>query len=226
MKLAIIGGGQLGCQLFDAAFGAQRLLIDTRDNCPAHFVAAELGYSQILTDAASCDVVALAVPPGICQSILDTICPVMSAGSIILNFPTKYLIPQSLREAFPALHLMESKLLGSAVGLSKGLDHLVLLSQAEETVVERVRQCLPGLKLAVGDYRLVPEINRFGMKVALTAAIQLENALRERGCDETLLRPAVGGLMAGSIISYAADTLGEFGLELVEELRREAGATR
>lgn len=220
MKLAIIGAGQLGYQLFNAAPAAERMLIDTRADCPAHFANAELGYSRNLKDAAKCDIVALAVPPAACQKILETICPVMKDGSVILNFPTKYLIPQELKDAFPAVNLMESKLLGSAVGLSRGLDHCVILSEADEPVVERIKLCLSGLKFAVGDYLMVPKINSFGMKAALAAAIKLEEDLRRQGYSEEMIKPAVGGLMAGSIISYAANTLGEFGLELVEELKQ------
>ena len=221
MKLAIIGAGQLGYQLFTAAPTAERLLIDTRETCPAYFSGAELGYSRNLKDAGMCDIVAMAVPPAACQSILETICPVMKEGSIVLNFPTKYLMPQDLKSAFPALHLLESKLLGSAVGLSKGLDHLVILSQADQAVVEQIKSCLSGLKFTVGDYTIVPKVNNFGMKAALAAAIQLEKDLRQQGYSEEVIKPAVGGLMPGSIISYAADTLGEFGRELVEELRKQ-----
>lgn len=219
MKLAIIGAGQLGYQLFSAAPTAQRLLIDTRETCPEYFSGAELGYSRNLKDAATCDIVALAVPPAACQSILETICPVMKEGSIVLNFPTKYLLPQDLKAAFPKVNLLESKLLGSAVGLSKGLDHLVILSETDNAVVEKIKTCLSGLKFTVGDYLIVPKVNNFGMKAALAAAIQLEKDLHQQGYGEEVIKPAVGGLMAGSIISYAAGTLGEFGLELVEELR-------
>lgn len=220
MKLAIIGAGQLGYQLFKAASTAERMVIDTREVCPSYFADAELGYSRNLKDASECGIVALAVPPAACQKILETICPIMKDGSVILNFPTKYLIPQEMKDAYQNLNLMESKLLGSAVGLDKGLDHCVILSKAEEPVVERIRQGLSGLKFTVGDYTLVPKVNSYGMKAALAAAIQLEKDLREQGCSEEIIKPAVGGLMAGSIISYAANTLGEFGLELVEELKQ------
>lgn len=221
MKLAIIGAGQLGYQIFNAA-AAERLLVDTRETCPACFAGAELGYSRELKDAGECDMVALAVPPAACQKILETICPVMRDGGLVLDFPTKYLIPQELKDTFHNLHLMESKLLGSAVGLAKGLDHRVILSEADQPVIERIKVCLPGLHFSVGDYRMVPEINRFGMKAALAAAIKLEDGLRRQGYSEEMIKPALGGLMAGSIISYAADTLGEFGLELVRELKKEA----
>lgn len=220
MKLAVIGAGQLGYQVYSAATNSERMLIDTHEVCPECFRNAELGYSRSILDAAKCEIVALAVPPSACQQILETICPLMKGGSIILNFPTKYLMPETLKSAFPKLNLMESKLLGSAVGLSKGLDHRIILSEADASVVEQIKACLPGMRFTVGDYLQVPKINMFGMKAALAAAIRLEKDLREQGYSEELIQPAVGGLMAGSIISYAANTLGEFGLDLVDELKQ------
>ena len=107
MKFAIIGGGQLGQQLFNAS-SCQRMIIDTRPQCPECFAKAELGYSNDLKDAAKCDVVARAVPPAACQSVMDAICPVLPAGTIVLDFPTKWQIPQEMRAAYPQLKLMES----------------------------------------------------------------------------------------------------------------------
>ena len=104
MKFAIIGGGQLGQQLFNAS-SCQRMIIDTRPQCPECFAKAELGYSNDLKDAAKCDVVALAVPPAACQSVMDAICPVLPAGTIVLDFPTKWQIPQEMRAAYPQLKL-------------------------------------------------------------------------------------------------------------------------
>ena len=223
MKLAIIGAGQLGYQLYRAAPTAQRLLIDTRPSCPEYFADAELGYTTNLKDAAQCDIVAMAVPPAACQGILETICPVLKAGTIVLNFPTKYLMPQELKDKFPAVKLLESKLLGSAVGLSRGLEHLVILDEAntDAQTAEQVKACLSGLKVTVGDYRIVPKVNSFAMKAALADAIRLEKDLRGQGYGDDVVKAVVGGLMPGSIISYVADTLGEFGRDLVEELRQE-----
>ena len=218
MKFAIIGGGQLGQQLFNAS-SCQRMIIDTRPQCPEYFAKAELGYSNDLKDAAKCDVVALAVPPAACQSVMDAICPVLPAGTIVLDFPTKWQIPQEMRAAYPQLKLMESKLLGSAVGLSKGLEALVLLSQADEETVQKVKDCLPGLNVAVGQWDKVPYLNSEASRAALVAAVELEKKLLGEGYEEEVVKSLIGGLMPGILVSYRNDTLGGFGKEIVKSLK-------
>ena len=218
MKFAIIGGGQLGQQLFNAS-SCQRMIIDTRPQCPECFAKAELGYSNDLKDAAKCDVVALAVPPAACQSVMDAICPVLPAGTIVLDFPTKWQIPQEMRAAYPQLKLMESKLLGSAVGLERGLEGLVVLSQTDPATEQLVKDCLPGLDFTVGAWDKVPYLNAEASRAALTAAVQLEKKLTAEGFPQEEIKTLMGGLMPGILISYRNDTLGGFGKEIVRSLK-------
>lgn len=218
MKLAIIGGGQLGCQLFNAS-SCERLIIDTKPECPECFAQAELGYSNDMKDAAKCDVVALAVPPTVCQSVMETICPILSAGTIVLNFPTKWIMPEELKAAYPQLKLLESKLLGSAVGLSKGLEAMVLLSETDAETEKKVQDCLPKLNVTVGDWAKVPYLNAEASRAALVAAVELEKKLLGEGYAEDVVKSLIGGLMPGIIISYRNDTLGGFGREIVNSLK-------
>lgn len=218
MKLAIIGGGQLGRQLFSAS-SCERLIIDTLPQCPEYFASAELGYSTDMKDAAKCDVVALAVPPAVCPKVMEQICPILSAGTIVLNFPTKWTMPEELKTAYPQLKLLESKLLGSAVGLSKGLEALILLSDTDADTEKKVQECLPKLNVAVGDWAKVPYLNAEASRAALVAAVELEKKLLGEGYAEEVVKSLVGGLMPGILVSYRNDTLGGFGREIVNSLK-------
>ena len=68
--LGLMGGGQLGRQLFKAS-RCQRMILGTKPQCPAGLEGAELGYSTDLSAAAGCDVVAVAIPPAACPQVLE-----------------------------------------------------------------------------------------------------------------------------------------------------------
>ena len=219
MKFALIGPGQLGREIFHAAAG-QRLLIG-EGPCADEALAqeAELGYSSHLWDAAECQVAAVTVPASACGEIFNALCPLMEPGSILLNFATNWDIPEALRERFPCLRLLEAKLLGSAPGMARGLESLVVLSGGEEAIADRVRTYLPGLRIIAGDGDKVRSVNVQATRAALSAAVALERALEEQGIPADLIGAAVGGLMPGVLLSYRAGTLGAFAQEIVSQLK-------
>ena len=218
MKLAIVGGGQLGRQLFKAS-RCQRMILGTKPQCPAGLEGAELGYSTDLSAAAGCDVVAVAIPPAACPQVLEELCAALPAGTVVLNFPTKWAMPKELYERYPGLKLLESKLLGSAVGLERGLEGLVVLSQTDPATEQLVKDCMPGLDFTVGAWDKVPYLNAEASRAVLTAAVQLEKKLAAEGFPQEEIKTLMGGLMPGILISYRNDSLGGFGKEFVRSLK-------
>lgn len=220
MKFALIGAGQLGYQLFNACT-CQRLIISRKAECPPQFSAAELGYSTDLRDAAQCDIVALALPPTACQEVLEPICPVMAPGSIILNFSTKWVIPQNQKDCYPHLHLVESKLLGSAIGLSKGLKAVMVVSECTPEVLGHIRENMPKLTFEVGPWEKVSFLNARATRAAFSGLLALEKELAEEGLSKELVKSLTGCLMPGCLVSYTNGTLGHFAQEIVDELKEE-----
>ena len=222
-KLALVGPGQLGKQIYNA-MGGERLVIGVDEaDCRRFGENPELGYSWDLKDAAACGIVAMTVHPEVCRSVLDAICPVMQEGSVILNFSTKYQIPEEVRAAYPKLSLLEAKVLGSAVGMSHGLKPVIVLSSRDAALTERVVAAFPGLKMVEGDWTLVPKINSIGTAGAIRAGFELQEEMVGQGIPAELAKAALDCLVPGALISYAAGTLGKFGLEVLEQLQKEKG---
>lgn len=221
MKFALVGPGHLGRNIFHAAAG-QRLVVGEPDCDGGLAREAELGYTTRLQDAASCQTVAVTVPPGACDEIFQTLCPLMQPGSILLNFSTKWYIPDQLRQKFPQLHLLNAKLAGSAWGLSLGLGCLVVLGPADEALAEQVRSCLPGLNIMPGDYAWVENINTQATRAALLAAVGLERELTAQGVPSEMVKAVVEGLMPGVIVSYSRGTLGGFAQSIVDSIQKKS----
>lgn len=219
MSFALIGSGKLGRVLFQAA-APSRLVIDMRpENLEPFRGQAELGVTTRLADAAQCQVTAAAVPAGACDEVFKTLCPQLPAGHIFLNFSTNWDIPQELAEQYPQLHLLNVKLVGSAIGISHGLKGLAVVAQASGQVLEQIQKALPGLEMTAGDPIAVREINTRATRAALEAAVALEKELAGLNVPAPMIRAAVGCLMPGVVIAYQNNELGGFAQKIVDELR-------
>lgn len=219
MSLAIIGPGKLGKILFQAAAGPRLVIGRTPEHLEPFRDRAELGVSTRPEDAAQCRVTAVAVPAGACGEVFEALCPKLPQGHILLNFSTNWDIPRELVQRYPQLYLLNAKLAGSAVGISHGLTGLVVTDAPSQQVLDRARECLPGLELIIGDPAAVKGINTRATRAALSAAVELERELAAQGVPEAIIRAAAGCLMPGVLIAYQSGQLGAFAQKIVDELR-------
>ena len=219
MSFALIGPGKLGQVLFQAAAGPRLVIGRSQEGLEPFRDRAELGISTRLADAARCQVTAAAVPAGACAQVFADLCPQLPAGHILLNFATGWDIPQELVEQYPRLHLLNVKLVGSAIGISYGLKGLAVVAPTAGGVLEQIGRCLPGLELAVGDPLAVRDINTRATRAALAAAVALEKELDAQNVPAPVIRAAAGCLMPGVMIAYQNGELGGFAQKIVDELR-------
>ena len=112
-------------------------------------------------------------------------------------------------------------MLGSAVGMSQGLKSLVVLSNASQEVVSRVKDCFSSLNISVGDYSLVKSINTAATRTALTAALSLEQELSANNIPKEMINIAVEGVMTGVLIAYSQEKLGDFALSIIDEIQNK-----
>ena len=138
MSFALIGPGKLGRVLFQAAAGPRLVIGRSPEGLEPFRDRAELGISTRLADAAQCQVAAAAVPAGACAQVFADLCPQLPAGNILLNFATGWDIPQELVEQYPRLHLLNVKLVGSAIGISHGLKGLAVVARTSSTPPEEI----------------------------------------------------------------------------------------
>ena len=216
MSFALIGPGKLGRVLFQAAAGPRLVIGRSPEGLEPFRDRAELGISTRLADAARCQV---AVPAGACAQVFADLCPQLPAGHILLNFATGWDIPQELVEQYPRLHLLNVKLVGSAIGISHGLKGLAVVARTSSGVLEQIGRCLPGLELTVGDPLAVRDINTRATRAALAAAVALEKELAAQNVPAPVIRAAAGCLMPGVMIAYQNGELGAFAQKIVDELR-------
>ena len=216
MSFALIGPGKLGRVLFQAAAGPRLVIGRSPEGLEPFRDRAELGISTRLADAARCQV---AVAAGACAQVFADLCPQLPAGHILLNFATGWDIPQELVEQYPRLHLLNVKLVGSAIGISHGLKGLAVVARTSSGVLEQIGRCLPGLELTVGDPLAVRDINTRATRAALAAAVALEKELAAQNVPAPVIRAAAGCLMPGVMIAYQNGELGAFAQKIVDELR-------
>ena len=223
-RIALIGPGQLGRQVYRRMDGDRLVIgIDEADCIRFGTTEAppELGYSWNVQDASQCGIVAITLHPDVCGQTLETICPLLKDGTVVLVFATKYTIPQEMKDQFPKLSLVESKLIGSAVGMDHGLPGTIILSCRDASLTARIRAAFPGLDMQEGDWEKVPLINNLGTAAAIRAAFLLEQEYVSNGIPEEMAKAAMKCLVPGALISYAAGTLGKFGLDVLDELKKE-----
>lgn len=218
MSFALIGPGKLGRVLFQAAAGPRLVIGRSPEGLEPFRDRAELGISTRLADAARCQVAAAAVPAGACAQVFADLCPQLPAGHILLNFATGWDIPKELVEQYPRLHLLNVKLVGSAIGISHGLKGLAVVARTSSGVLEQIGRCLPGLELTVGDPLAVRDINTRATRAALAAAVALEKELAAQNVPAPVIRAAAGCLMPGVMIAYQNGELGAFAQKIVDEL--------
>ncbi len=219
MSFAVIGPGKLGSILFQAAAGPRLVIGRSPEHLEPFRAQAELGVSTRLEDASQCQVTAVAVPAGACEQVFQELCPHLPPEHIVLNFSTNWDIPQTLVQQFPQLHLLNAKLVGSAIGISHGLKGLAVTNAARDNILARMRACLPGLELMAGDPARVRDINTRATRAALSAAVELEKELDAQNIPAPLIQAAAGCLMPGVLIAYQNGQLGGFAQKIVDELR-------
>lgn len=219
MNFGLVGPGQLGKMIFQTAVWPRLVVQQVDSDCKDIEELAELGVTNQLENARVCQIVAVAVPANACYKVFLDLCPHMAPGSILLNFSTGWDIPERLKKEFPSLHLLELKLIGSAIGMGLGLRGLAVLNCEDQVVVNQIRSCLPGLAIFSGDSGVVCSINTLATRVALQAAITLEEELSSLKIPKEMTNAAIQGLMPGVLVSYVQGTLGGFARGIEADLR-------
>lgn len=221
---ALIGAGRMG------GFLARQLppqldtiVIDT-DAEKAAALAAEIGarHSASIADAASADVAALVLPAPAIPAAAAAIAPLMAPGAVLLNMATEGVVENALRQAHPALHIVDAKIIGHAKSMAAGADSVVVAGTEDEDVLARIAYCLPGYsKVVMGDASIVPVINRLGSAEGIRAAVSLRKQVQPYGLPQDWVDTLINTVCAGTMRAYVDGDLGEFARKLAEKLEKE-----
>lgn len=223
MKFVLIGPGQLGSHLMEAASGERTAIGKdaglTRAFAAAHGCAGALD----LQAAGDGDVIAVAVPAGVTPMVLEAVASCAKPGAVVLNFATTCDIDPALRARRPDMHWLEAKMAGSAVGMAHGLKSTIVLGTGDAALLARVRAALPGLAdcILMGDPSIVARVNTISTEAALRAAVAVKKELAARGVPQAVIDAAVGCGLPGTAISFQKGTLGAFARDIVKKLEDE-----
>lgn len=223
MKFILIGPGQLGAILVDAAGGA-RLAIGIEEDAMTEFEDRHFcEISTDIADAAQGDVIAVVVPAGATTEVLAAVADCAQKDAIVLNFATACDIAPELKEKRPDVHWIEAKMVGSAVGMMQGLKSAIVLGTEDRQLYQRICAAMPGLAdcFIPGDASVVSMVNTMSTEAALRAAVSVRRSLKEKGVSQEIIDAAIGCGLPGTAISYQRGTLGAFAKKIVHQIEQE-----
>ena len=224
MRVAVIGCGLMGSGIASlVSLRAVRMMIDSEEE-KARSVAKNYGgsFSTELEAAKDADVIAVVIPASAVESVFRKLSVIAKSGSLVLDMATKGIIPQEVREERPDVTFLETKIVGSALGVRHGLPALLVADTDEPETLETLRKVFPGFEsIVAGDPQMVRTINEKGTYYGIRAAVLTEMALREMNLPEEWRKAACGGLVPGIAIGYSTGQMGKFGREIAERIEDE-----
>ena len=224
MKFVLIGPGQLGRHLLQAAVGERLVIGKTAEDAERLAHAAGAIWTADKAQVVDGDVIAVAVPAEETCSVLFEMAKNVLSGALVLNFATAVSIPDEIQESRPDVHWLEAKMVGSAVGMEHGMRCAIALGTTDTTLLERVQKCFPSLSdsFLLADPTLAPKANTMATKAALRAAIALEEELTACQMPQPLIDAALGCAFPGVVLSYQKGTLGGFAQKIVQQIRAQS----
>ena len=228
LTVAVIGSGRMGTFLGNQLpNGVKKILID-KDEAKARALASKTGglWSISMEAAKDADVIAIVLPAGLVNDATRELVSIAKDGSVIINMATADLVEEKIIKANPALHFVDAKIIGNAKVMALGFPSCVMVGTDNEEIFQKIRYILPGYtNVLMGDPGLVPIINTIGSTEAIRAALAVRNQLKELHLPGDLEDTVIHTVCAGTMIAYVQNDLGQFGLELVEIIRREGKGT-
>lgn len=224
LTIALIGAGRMG-----TFFGnqmptdARKIVIDT-DEDKARRLAGEIGaaFDTSLSAAGEADVIAIVLPGPAVNPVAAQLGPIAKNGAIIMNMATEGVIGEETKRAYPAVHFVDSKIIGHARSMVLGAPGYVVVNTEDDDVLQKVAYCLPGYaKVVKGDSSIVPRINKIGSGEGIRAAVSVRKLLKQYNIPKEWEDIVIYTVCAGTMRSYVEGDLGEFARKLADQLEAE-----
>ncbi len=226
MKIALVGPGKMGRAVSLNLTREEEVLIIGRGEERAKALAEEMGwpYSLDIKDVKDADIILFILDAHMLNPVMAEAAAAAKAGAVMLNVATKGVVDRELIEKYPRLRFADGKIIGSAVGIQRGLPGFMVVKTQEQGIYEMVKKILPGFKDVVqGDADLVPKINSIGSREGIRAAVIIQKELEQYDIPKEWADMVVGCVCTGTIMAYVDNILGHFAAELAEKIRQELG---
>lgn len=231
MQVGLIGVGRMGRVLALRLVGAESLFqvrIYDRDSRKLAAAAEELN----LTPAASLEeailpgTVILAVPDREVISLIKEFNRMKPEKPLnVINIATK--VEQQVLEniAGDFVRCISVKFIGHADEMALGAQPVIVVNEqpAQLALLAQMLFAQAG-KVVIGRADQVAVVNTTAANQALAAAVTIEEQLIRLGFSREMVTSAISQVASGVMKAYAADDLGPFAREIVQELR--AGRNR
>lgn len=222
MPVGLVGVGRMGKALAAKLAGHIELVLFDRDNTQLTAVAGEYNtrISDSLEDMAELGTVILAVPDReviSCIKVFNQLSEPLTVINIATNVDRHVLRETAGRN----VKCISAKIIGQADEMMAGQrpvimvdDHPVELVSATAEIFSKVGDVL------IGRADLVAQINRMAAEKVLTAAVTIEETLRQQNItDQAIINNAIGQVAVGILKAYANSNLGPFAREVVQQVR-------
>lgn len=222
MAIGLIGVGRMGKALAERLAGHFDLTIFDRDTLRLSAVADEYGVrtANSLEDMAELGAVILAVPDReviSCVKLFNQIQKPLTVINIATNVDRHVLREMGVKN----VRCTSAKIIGHAEEMILGQKPFIIVDDhPPELVAKAVEIFKPVGDVITGRADLVGQINTLVAEKVLTAAVTIEEMLRQQNItDPTIIKSAIGQVAVGTLKAYANSNLGPFAREIVQAIR-------
>jgi len=224
--VAIIGAGRMGSVVAkQLPASSQKIIIDTDFDKAQRLAAHVEGIaSGDLETAAAADLAAVVLPTPAVNETVGNLLNVLKKGATVLNMATTAHIDPSLLEVRKDIFIVDAKIIGHAMSISRGEPGIVVVKCTDESCFRLIKSQLSGFHRVVqGDANLVEIINKTGSTEGLKGAMAVRKKLSALNISDEWIDVAIRTVCAGTMKSFTENDLGHFALELVKKLEKEQG---
>ncbi|MDD4600986.1 hypothetical protein SDC9_14984 [bioreactor metagenome] len=222
MPIGLVGVGRMGRTLAAKLSDQIELVLFDRDDTRLAEVAAEyrITTSDSLESLAALGTVILVVPDREVISCIKIFNQLQQSLTVI-NVATN--VDRHVLREIAAKHVkcISAKIIGQADEMMAGQRPVIIVDDfpAEISIVTAEIFNKVG-DVIIGRADLVAQINRMAAEKVLTAAVTIEEALRQQNItDQAIIKNAIGQVAVGTLKAYADSNLGPFAREIVQAVR-------
>ncbi len=224
MKIALIGPGKLGTAVAMRMPKNAKKIIIGRGEHNARWLGENMGwpYALEISQCHDADAILLTLDAHDINPVLTQVVSFAKKGALILNMATKGVVDPALIAANPQLTIVDAKVIGSALGLQRGMPGIIVAKTEDAAVFDKIRYLLCGFDDVVqGDADIVPKINSIGSGEGIRAAVIMQKKLEEFQVPQEWKDMILRSVAPGTMQAFAENRLGHFAQELADKVRKE-----
>lgn len=222
MPVGLVGVGRMGRALAARLADHVELVLFDRDSTQLTMVAGEykIKIADSLEDMAALGTVILAVPDReviSCIKLFNQLSRPLTVINIATNVDRHVLRETAGRN----VKCISAKIIGQADEMMAGQRPVIMVDDHPVELVASTAEIFSKAgDVIIGRADLVAQINRMAAERVLTAAVTIEETLREQNItDQAIIKNAIGQVAVGILKAYANSDLGPFAREIVQAVR-------